>query len=331
MRMALALLLVLTASGCHLHPSNNDGGAINLAVSGMNVVVARGSEGIEVINGLNGDVVSFIAPRGESESYDDVAADAGIVLALDAECDRLSSFRLAPSGRLEAVMLDLEVATGPYSGLGFSNGKAIVSGGTNEMTFVDVAADGSLAVAGTLSAFRGQPDATMIPGGGGAVMSTHFSNSSDEFVDGAEFGVTTVDMTTRAVVATSGMKGAGFTGGGGTPASWPVRASVQQQLIFVAHGGGLDILRLDANLGLSRASHLDLSVEATDVFAIGDTAYVTGVPARVIAVDVSDPEQPKVTTETRIDGEEANPTAVVASGNNLYVAANAAGLVKLSR
>ena len=48
-------------------------------------------------------------------------------------------------------------------------------------------------------------------------------------------------------------------------------------------------------------------------------------------LQAADRQQPKAATETRIDGEEANPTAVVASGNNLYVTANNAGLVRLSR
>ena len=52
---------------------------------------------------------------------------------------------------------------------------------------------------------------------------------------------------------------------------------------------------------------------------------------RNCGLQAADRQQPKAATETRIDGEEANPTAVVASGNNLYVAANNAGLVRLSR
>lgn len=325
--MALAFVAL---TGC-LHPSNNDGGPINLALSGQHLVVARGGEGIEVLDAPGGGLVSVLPPQGESDSYDDIAAHGGVVLALDADCDRLSSFRLSPGGRLDAVTLDVEVPTGPYSGVGFSNGKAIVSGGTNGMTFVDVDSQGRLAISGTLSAFRGQPDATMIPGGHGALMSTHFSNSSDSFVDGAEFGVSTVDTDTQKVVATSGMKGAGFSEGGRTPASWPVRASIRQNIAYVAHGGGMDILRIGPNLSLHRLAHLDLSIQATDVFAIGSTVYVAGVPARVVTVNASDAEQPYVAAEFPIPGDDANPTAIVATAGNIFVAANDAGLVKMSR
>lgn len=331
---SLLALVVLSAvpssvTGCNLHASNNCEGAINLVVSGDHVVVARGEEGIEVVAADSGEVISRFDPTGDSDSYDDVSADGNVVLALDADDDLLTSFTLSAEGTLSVVTADLEVATGPYSGVGISGGRAIVSGGTSEMTFLTVDGGGALSIDGTLEAFRGQPDATMLAGGAAALMSTHFSGSEDEFVDGAEFGVTTVDMGSQAVVATRGMVGAGFSEGGGTPASWPVRASIVDTLAYVAHGGGLDVLRIEDGLGLTRLSHVDLSIEATDVFVDGTTAYVTGVPPRVIAIDVTDPDNPQIGTETTVDGTDANPTAVVVAGGRVFVAANAAGLVSL--
>ena len=321
----------LAPSGCKLHPSNNDGGPINLALSEQLLVVARGSEGLDVIDASTGAVRFSTKPEGESDSYDDVASSEGVVLALDADDGYLTSFRLAASGELTAVSRDLEVQTGPYSGVGLDAGKAIVSGGTKEMTFIDVGADGSMAPSGTLCAFRGQPDATMLPGGRGALMSTHFSNDSDKFVDGAEFGVTSIDTSARTVVDTAGIAGAGFTEGGGTPASWPMRANVVSNIAYVAHGGGLEILRVSDDLRIEPLGRLALSIEATDVFTAGETAYVTGVPARVIEVDVSDPSQPRVDRERDLPGEEVNPFASAVTNETIHVAGGEAGLLSLPR
>jgi hypothetical protein len=321
--------MVAVACGCGLHDSNNAGGAINLAVRGEHVVVARGEQGIEVVAAADGSVVSRLDPLGDSDSYDDVTSDGNVVLALDADDELLTSFTLSAEGQLAAVTADVEVATGPYSGVSLASGRAVVSGGTCEISFVAVDSGGGLALDGTLTAFRGQPDATMIPDGSGALMSTHFSGSEDEFVDGAEFGVTTVDVAAKSTVATSGMVGAGFTDGGGTPASWPVRAHISGDLAYVAHGGGLDILRIEPGLGLTRLSHIGLSIQATDVYVDGATAYVTGVPARVVAVDVTDPASPVAGSETTVPGEDANPTAVVVAAGRILVAANAPGLVTL--
>lgn len=326
------LLTVSLAAGCTLHDSNHDtGGPLNLAVAGDYVIAARGTAGIDVVRASTGAVVSHVEPRGEVGAYDDVAADGAVVLAHSVGDERVSSFVLTLDGELTPVDADLEVPSGPYSGVSLAGGWAVVSGGTCAITVLDVEDDGHLARVGQFEAFRGQPDVTMLPGGAGALLSTHFSGDEDAFIDGQEFGVSAMSLAAQGVVDPLGLPGAGFSDGGGTPASWPVRATVAGDLAYVAHGGGLEILRVAADLTLARVAHLDLPFAAVDVAVDGDEAFVVGVPAQVAVVDVADPAAPRFDRTLPLVGDGSMPTAVALAGGAIYVAANAGGLLRLPR
>jgi hypothetical protein len=319
--------------GCGLHDTNNDlGGAINLALAGEYLVVARGTAGVDVMRLDSLEGVGHLDPTGDSDSYDDVSVDGAIVLLHDADDALLSSFRLESGGSLVAVSRDVAVESGPYSGVSVSGGVAIVSGGTCGISRLSVTTGGELAVSGGLEVFRGQPDVTMVPGTSTALLSTHFSGDEDEFVDGQEFGITTLATDDLAVVATAGLAGAGFSDGGGQPASWPVRASIVGDLAFVAHGGGLDLFRIDASHGIERLGHLDLPFQAVDVFApeSGGEAFVVGVPPQIGVVDVG-PDGALSSRRTIELGADVRPTAIVASDTHLVVANNLGAPVFVDR
>jgi hypothetical protein len=326
-----AAAMGLTMLGCGLHDVNNDhGGAINLALAGDHLVVARGTAGIDLVRVDSQALVAHLDPAGDADSYDDVSAEGSLIVAHDADDGLVASFRI-DSG-LVPVSRDLEVESGPYSGISMANGVAIVSGGTCGIARLSVGTGGELAVTGTLEAFRGQPDVTMWPALPTALLSTHFSGDSDEFVDGQEFGVTTLATDALAVVASAGLAGAGFSDGGGRPASWPVRASMIGELAFVAHGGGLELFRVAADRSLERLHHLDLPFQAVDVFAdeMAVTAFVVGVePAQIAVVELDADLVPALVRSIELGA--AAPTAIAASADRIFVADSRAGLLVFER
>lgn len=329
---ASILLASVALAGCDLHDFNNEAGAINLAVSGDLIVVAAGTEGADVVDATTLDVRFHLDPDDVADSYDDVAidtsGDAPVVLLFDADDGVLRSFLLGADGGLDEVST-VEVGAGPYSGVSASAGAAVVSGGTCGVTLLSVGGDGALEVVSTASIDRGQPDVAMLPDGSAALLSSHFSGSEDEFVDGQEFGLSLVRATDLSLADRLGLEGAGFTDGGGRPASWPVRASIVGDHAYVAHGGGLHIVRISSGPSLETAAHLPLDVAAIDVAVFGDRAYVVGVPAAVLVVDITDPEHPSVLESIALENSEVAPSSIVATADRIVVAR--AGLTSLER
>lgn len=319
----------LVASGCNLHPSNNDGGAINLASEGDVVFVARGCEGLEVVDGTTGAVRTTIAASGDSDSYDDLSVADGILFALDADDGYVTTFTIGADGGLAKRASDVEVAVGPYSGISAGGSFVAVSGGTSEMTFFSYSSGGDLTPLGTLEGHRGYPDVALDPTGSLALVSTHFSDD----VDGHEFGVVSAALDPPGFADEAGLPGAGFTEGGGTPASWPARIAFGATHAFAAHGGGLSVLSTNMARSITLMTTLDVGLEAVDVFVAGDRAYVVGSSPspRVVEVDVSSPAAPQVLRTLDVLGEDAAPTAVLLVGDTLFVAAGDAGVVRLER
>ena len=326
-RAALAATLVVpTLAGC-LHPANNDGdGAINLASAGAFLFVARGTAGLDVVRVSDGETLFHVEPLGLMSSFDDVSARGSLLLALDADDGRLASFHVDDTGGLTKAG-EIEVATGPYSGVALGLGLAVVSGGTCEITFVRVAPSGELAVERRLEASRGQPDVSIDPSGTYAVLSTHFSSGEAGALGGLDFGLSLLELESEAIVHTVGLEGAGFTEGGGTPASWPVRLAFHRSAAFVAHGGGLTEVSLaDGRLELSRTAELE--GPAVDVWIHGDRGFVVvASPASVAQIDLQDME----VRESLPLPQGERGTAVVATESRVYVAGNETGLVALDR
>lgn len=327
------LVAAAALSACGLHAFNNDsGGAINLAAAGEFVLAARGAGGLDVIRAVDGSRVFHLDPGGESDSYDDLSAEGERLVVLDGDSGRLSSFRLSTDGSLTALSRDQPVDSSPYSGVSLSGGRVVVSGGTCGVASFTLDAQGRFSAPSTLRAARGQPEVTMLPGGRGALLSTHFSGSSSEFVDGAEFGVSSLRLDPMSIASARGLPGAGFTEGGGRPSSWPVRASVRGELAYVAHGGGLDVIRVGAELSLTRLSHTALPMRGVEVSVRDERAYVVGAsPALMVVLDVSDPAAPRVLRQEPVTEAGARPAAVYVSESWVYIAAGPAGLLRRER
>lgn len=320
--------------GCGLHPTNNDaGGAINLERDGDWLLVARGESGLDVVD-LRVGAARNVAPHGEADSVDDVSADGGILVALDADDGILVSYRIETDGSLVVLDDGIAVDVGPYSGVSMSAGTAIVSGGTCELSLVNVSARGDLALRQMVDGWRGKPDVTLVPGAGAALVSTHFSGDEAEFVDGQEFGVSTLSLRSGRYVDARGIAGAGFSEGGGTPASWPVRARAARDLAFVAHGGGLDVLRVDADLSILPVGRVALDGAGVDVdvdLDAGLAFVLTAVPTAIAVVDVAEPSRPRVVDRLGVPGDVETATAIVVTAEVVYVAAAVEGLLTIAR
>jgi len=322
----LSLSLVAAFAGC-LHPSNNAGeGAINLAQAGDFLFVSRGEAGLDVVRVSDGELMFHEDPSGLVSSFDDVSARDSLLLALDADDGRLVSFRVDDAGALTKAD-EIEVATGPYSGVALGLGRAVVSGGTCEVTVLRISSAGELEVAHRFSASRGQPDVSIDPTGASAILSTHFSSEERELTGAAEFGVSLLELESAAILDTLGLDEAGFTEGGGTPASWPVRAAFRDGALFVAHGGGLSEIELSP-AGLTLARTVALEGPAVDVSIHDGRAFVVvATPPSVAEIDL---ESMEVRQSFGLpDGESA--TAVIATTDWVYVAGNATGLLSIAR
>lgn len=122
---------------------------------------------------------------------------------------------------LAVVQESVEVEVGPHTGIAARAGRVVVSGGTGSATVFRCDASGKLTRERTIPGHRGTPDAALDRAGRGVFFSTHF----EEPVDRHEFGLSSATPDGRLVDAV-GLAGAGFTEGGGRPASWPMRAAV---------------------------------------------------------------------------------------------------------
>jgi hypothetical protein len=224
---------------------------------------------------------------------------------------------------------DEEVEVGPYSGVSAARSFVAVSGGTSEITLFSYASDGALERLGALAGHRGHPDIALDPSGGRAIVSTHY----DGEVDGHEFGLVSASLDPLAFVDEIGIGGAGFSEGGGTPASFPLRVAIAGELVLSAHGGGLSVIRADAELGLAEVATLDLGLEAVDIVVDGELAYATGSSpsARVVEIDLRDPAAPALGRTFDVGGAEPTPFAIAVVGSKLFVAAGDAGLQLLDR
>jgi hypothetical protein len=270
-----------------------------------------------------------VEPSGESDSYDDLSSADGLLFALDADDGYLTSFALDANRSLRRMQADEAVEVGPYSGVTAAAQTLAVSGGTSEISIYRYARDGSFERTGTMTGHRGHPDMALAPSGDSTLVSTHFNDD----VDGHEFGVVSASFAPLAFIDGVGLPGAGFTEGGGTPASFPLRVAFFGEHAIVAHGGGLSVLRIDAGLGLTLVTTLELDLEAVDVAIDGQSAFVVGsAPApRLIEVDLSDAQTPVVRGTLAIEGEDAAPTAVAVLGAKVFVAAGESGLKVVDR
>lgn len=312
---ALASLAATLAMACSLHPFNNGGGPVNLALEGDRIAVALGERGMDLVDEVTGLRVAHVDVAGESDSYDDVAIADGWVFALDADDGYLSVF---DARGLVATTRDAKVEVGPYSGVAAAAGRVVVSGGTKSATVFRYDARGALTPGPSIVGHRGKPDVAVDRGGKALFFSTHFSDP----VDGQEFGLSVATGAEGRFVDAVGLAGAGFTEGGGRPASWPARSVVTANHVFVAHGGGLSIVEWSSELDLTLLATLDVGMMAVDVAVEKDTAWVVGAaPPALVEVNVTDPRSPSVRKRTPL----SEPASAIVVGRTAISIAHGGG------
>jgi hypothetical protein len=231
--------LVLAWNAWH-YPTATPAARTQVAVYRGHAYVAAGTDGIEVVD-LTTQVPRKLAPPvTPADRIDDLAIADGWLFALDATPPGfLMTFSLAnpdlpsPSGEV------LPVPVGPFSGVSAAAGVVAVSGGTSSLTLREYDHHGHLGrEVATADLGRGQPDVALRPDGRVAAVSTHLY--------GPEFALTFAAIRRHPlrfeVLGQLRLRAAGFTAGGFKPAHFPLVAAWRGDRVYVAEGGGLDVI-----------------------------------------------------------------------------------------
>ena len=311
-------------------PTSAVDASTNVVVADGIAYVARSARGIERIELRSGRRALSAVPA-HADRVDDLAVADGLLFALDATPPgRLSTFRIAHDGTLHAVT-DVQVPVGPFSGVAAAGGHVIVSGGTSSLSLFRYRRDGSLESSPSLADFgRGQPDVALADGGLVALVSTH--------VSGPRFGLTIADVSDRPLALRERgyleLPGAGFTAGGFHPANFPLQSAAFGDVVLVAHGGGLSVLRAPPGRAPSLLAWNDLGVQATAIAvdASRSLAYVVGAAPRpqLLTLDLRQPSHPRVVARDALMAY-GSPSAIALDATHLVVALQGGGVLIRAR
>jgi hypothetical protein len=321
---ALALLLpvigvtfgrpwVALARAASSYPVTQSGEAANVVMVGDVAFATLGERGFEVIDG---DTKTIVAPPQGSESVDDVAVADGFLFVLDARPPgHLSVFALRD---LSLVSNPVDAEVGPFSGVSAAHGRVIVSGGTSRLSLRHYDAHGILGdIVATNDFGRGQPDVVLSPDGTRAFVSTHFF--------GPYFGMTTARVTDSSIdpIATLHLDTYGFTPGGAKPASFPLRAALDGDVLLIADADGLHVVERDREI-----ARLDVGVKAVSIDVRDHLAAIVGSsPApRLVLVDVRVPRSPRIVRVIPLP-PASYPTGVAIGATRIAVAAHQSGVL----
>lgn len=282
--VSLGLLLL---AGCNwlslaknalTYPTLKRGEASNIAAADSFLYVAKGEDGLAIVEARSGKELATLAPPAGSESIDDVAIEGTLLFVLDArEPGHVSVFSLGDPQQPRLVAAPREVPVGPFSGVSASFGLCVVSGGTSRLQAFHYdsagALDGPIASA---DLGRGQPDALVAPDGHHIFVSTHYW--------GPYFGIDVLryDPSAHTLnrLAKLELDGAGFTPGGAKPANFPiVTSTLGNDTLLVAFAKGLAVI--DAS---NRAQPRTLRV-----FDVGGSAVSVDSDRSAAAVAVTSP------------------------------------------
>jgi hypothetical protein len=238
-----------------------------VVVDGSHAYIAAGADGIEVVD-LSTQQRRLAPPGAPADRVDDLAVADGLLFALDA----------TPPGHLTAYSLanpDLPARSGdvvpvpvaPFSGVSAAAGVVVVSGGTSELTLREYDREGRFGPEVITADFgRGQPDVAVRPDGRMVAISTHLY--------GPEFAITFAAIERRPLalrmLSRLALKDAGFTAGGFKPAHFPLVAAWHGDRVYVAEGGGLDVIDLSAPRQPRLLLHDRRPQPAIDVVISGD-------------------------------------------------------------
>jgi hypothetical protein len=326
----IAVLLLIPgrswiALGYHAvsYPVTGAGEAANVVIDGSIAYASLADRGVEMIDVASGKILGIVPPPPGSESVDDVAVADHFLFVLDARTPgHLSVFSLADPANPKLVPSPVDVAVGPFSGVSAANGRVIVSGGTSLMSLRSYDPRGKLSeVLATMDCGRGQPDVLLSPDGQRAFVSTHDW--------GPYFGLTTVRVGRSLAKAGSlPLDTYGFTAGGAKPASFPLRAALDDDVLLIADLRGLNVISI-ANLDEPRRlATLDVGVKAVNVDVRDHLAAVVGSSPKplLVLVDVAIPSSPRVVRSIPLP-EGSYPTGVAIGADHIAVASHRHGVL----
>lgn len=311
-------------------PPSVDDASTNVVIADGAAYVARSSRGIERIDLASGKRTLTAAPM-PADRIDDIAVADGLLFALDATAPgHLLVYRINRDGTLDRIAL-AGVAVGPFSGVAAGAGHVIVSGGTSELSLRRYNAQGALGNATFTADFgRGQPDIALAAGGRVALISTH--------VQGPKFGITLADIVDRPLsLRASGyveLPGAGFTDGGFRPANFPLQSAALDDVVLVAHGGGLSVLAAPAGRAptLLGTTHLALRATAIAIDINQRLAFIAGVSPQpqLLTLDLAEPRAPRI-VERRVLPASGSPSAIALDATHLVIAMQGGGVYVQAR
>lgn len=249
-RVSVCACSLILLAGCNwlslaknavAYPTLKRGEASNIAATDSLLYVAKGEDGLAIVDARSGLDIGMLAPPTGSESIDDIAIDGPLLFVLDARAPgHVSVFSLGNSRRPRLVAAPRDVPVGPFSGVSAAAGLCVVSGGTSLLEAFRYDTAGALAgPVATADLGRGQPDALVAADGRRVYVSTHYW--------GPYFGIDIVQFNSAAGVLNTLAKleldGAGFTRGGAKPANFPiVTATLGSDTLLVAFAKGLGLI-----------------------------------------------------------------------------------------
>lgn len=251
--------------------------SVNNLASGAGIVYgSAGADGVVVL-GADGNEVDIIALPPGLGAINDLSFADDLLFVLDAVGGQVGVYSAATASAPTFIDGSTRaVDVGPFAGVSAGGGRVVVSGGTGSMSVFSYTNAGALTLlTDGIDLGFGQPDVLVDSTGSFAYVSTDFAGT----VDGASFGITTVDLNSADLsnpsVQQVGLIGSGFTGGS-SPANFPVESAIAGNRLLVAHGGGLSILSLADRASPKLNTTLALDFPAVNVDAMGDSAVVVG-------------------------------------------------------
>ncbi|MEM7233962.1 MAG: hypothetical protein AAF517_17420 [Planctomycetota bacterium] len=300
--------------------------ANNVVIAGGRAYAACGATGLAVIDLATGRVESTPPPIG-TDSVDDLSVADGFIFLLDAR--RPGFLSVLGSDRIDdgAIGEPVPVPVGPFAGVSAANSRVVVSGGTSELTVREYDAEGRLgSQVSTADLGVGQPDVLLADDAATALVSTDFASPTP----GVRFGVTVIALDDPPVdpstVHRIGLPGAGFSGGGRSPANFPIESARFGDQFVVAHGGGLSVVD---PVGGEVVRSTDLGFGAVSVDVVDDRAFAVGLAFEPTLVEV-DLRTMNVVDTLRFASLDS-VTGVAADEEVVVVAANDGGTLLLRR
>lgn len=246
--------------------------------AGNQAYVAAGNAGIEVRTLARSAHVTLVGTPTEVDRIDDLAYADGLLFALDATPPgHLLVYSLSDPRQPRLVGTPMLVEVGPFSGVSAAAGVVAVSGGTSRLSLRHYDRLGVLGKYVVLADYgRGQPDVALREDGRYAAVSTHLY--------GPRFALTLVRIQhtplTLTRVGELAISRSGFTAGGFKPAHFPLVARWAGSRLYVAHGGGLDVVTIEDGGTPRLLVHLADAAPAMDLALAGDQLFVLRAGAK---------------------------------------------------